>query len=75
MNPEEQSVQKKISLDDYGEFVSVYRGNGTISIIDVTGEKPHPCSFEAGQKTRKKLFQSFAIIFHNRLHIKLVLFF
>jgi len=49
MNPNKKSVQKKISLNDYGEFVSVYRGSGTVSIIDGAGEKPHQCSFEAGQ--------------------------
>jgi hypothetical protein len=49
MNSNKKSVQKKISLNDYGEFVSVYRGSGTVSIIDGAGEKPHQCSFEAGQ--------------------------
>lgn len=50
MNSNKKSVQKKISLNDYGEFISVYRGSGTLSIIDGAGEKPHQCSFEAGQK-------------------------
>lgn len=55
MNSNKKSVQKKISLNDYGEFISVYRGNGTLSIIDGAGEKPHQCSFEAGQRIDGKI--------------------
>ena len=50
MNSNKNTVQKKISLNDYGEFISVYRGSGIVSIIDGEGEKPHKCSFEAGQR-------------------------
>jgi hypothetical protein len=45
----EDPILKKISLDDYGKFIFVYRGTGTLFIVDGEGEKPHQCSFEAGQ--------------------------
>jgi len=71
MNSNKKSVQKKISLNDYGEFISVYRGSGTLSIIDGSGEKPHQCSFEAGQRIDGKIIllchdlpQGFPLFFH-----------
>ena len=49
MNSDKKSIQNTISLDDYGEVISVYRGSGIVSIIDGSGKKPYQCSFEAGQ--------------------------
>lgn len=49
MNSDEKSIQNTVSLKDYGEFISVYRGSGIVSIIDGSGKKPYQCSFEAGQ--------------------------
>lgn len=51
MDPQSCSEQKKISLHDYGEFATVYRGTGTVAIVDGAGEKTHSCTFETGQMT------------------------
>jgi hypothetical protein len=50
MNSNKKSIPKKNSLNNYGKFISVYRGSGTVSIIDGAGEKPEKCSFEVGQR-------------------------
>ena len=70
MNSDKKSVQKKISLNEYGEFISVYRGNGILSIIDGSGQKPYECSFEAGQKIDGKI-----ILLCHDLHLGLSFFF
>lgn len=49
MDPTSDANQGYISLDEYGEYVSVYQGTGTVSILDGTSEKPYQCSFETGQ--------------------------
>lgn len=68
---------KKISLDDYGNFLSVYRGKGSISIIDGAGEKIHQCSFEVGQRNDgdiilicRNIPAGFSIFFHFGMQAK-----
>ncbi|MHA1522665.1 MAG: hypothetical protein ACTSRK_21065, partial [Promethearchaeota archaeon] len=50
MNSNKKIYPKKLTLTDYGEFISVYSGCGTLSITDGAGEKSYECSFEAGQR-------------------------
>ncbi len=50
MNSNKKDILKKLTLTDYGEFISVYSGCGTLSIVGGAGEKPQECSFEAGQR-------------------------
>jgi len=55
MNSNKKDIQKKLRLTDYGEFISVYSGRGTLSIIDGSGEKSFECLFEAGQRIDGKI--------------------